>query len=632
MTSSALKIAIGQIEVEPGRPDLNFITIEKSVAEAVAKSADIIVFPEFCLSGYLIGDLWEERSFVQDCLTYGDMVRRLSREICIVFGNVAVDEIALGTDGRRMKYNGLYVAYQRKFVRSEKLDLKFQPKTLLPNYREFEENRHFSDLQVLAHTRGTTVADLLEPFVVPFEEAPVRLGCMLCEDGWGDDYSLNLVDILAQKGVDILLNLSSSPFTLGKSDKRDRVFAAHAKRSEVPLLYVNNTGIQNNAKTIYSFDGQSTLYDSEGGTVVKLPAYLSTVFTCSLNMTESYLKIDQKDDEIRSAEIAQSLLYSAEKYMKQCGLKRVVIGVSGGIDSAVAAALYGLIVDSHDLLLVNMPSQYNSQTTKNLARELAENIGCFYTDISIESSVALTEKQINTLTLHAPDGASEVLSLSDFHLENVQARDRSSRILAALSSAFGGVFTCNANKAETTVGYSTLYGDHGGFLALIADLWKEQVYDLGRYLNNEKWGRAIIPEGTFTIVPSAELSDTQDVDADKGDPMVYWYHDRLFHSWMQRWNRVTPEEVLQWYHKGTLNDELNLPYDIKSIFPEVAGFVDDLERWWNLYKGMGVAKRVQAPPVVAVSRRAFGFDYRESLMKPYYTMTYKKLKSRLGLV
>jgi NAD+ synthase (glutamine-hydrolysing) len=181
-----------------------------------------------------------------------------------------------------------------------------------------------------------------------------------------------------------------------------------------------------------------------------------------------------------------------------------------------------------------------------------------------------------------------------------------------------------------TVGSSTLYGDLGGYLAALGDLWKSEVYSLGRYFNDVVFGREVIPEGIFTVVPSAELSEHQDVDQGKGDPLVYPYHDRLFFSWVQRWNRATPEEVLEWYAEGRLEAELGLKdVDLKALFPDAASFIRDLERWWNLYNGIAVAKRVQAPPVLAVSSRAFGFDHREALGKPFYSSRYLKLRERL---
>ena len=215
-------------------------------------------------------------------------------------------------------------------------------------------------------------------------------------------------------------------------------------------------------------------------------------------------------------------------------------------------------------------------------------------------------------------------------MENVQARDRSSRVLSAISGAFGGVFTCNANKSEATVGYTTLYGDLGGFLANIADLWKGEVYQLARHVNEQVFKRAVIPEGSFAVTPSAELSSAQNVDEGKGDPILYPYHDKVFASWVERWNRATPEDLLAWYANGTLEREIGYDGKIADLFPDAATFTADLERWWNLYSGLAVAKRVQAPPVLAVKRRAFGFDHREAIMKPWYGTRYRELKKKLA--
>jgi len=274
-----------------------------------------------------------------------------------------------------------------------------------------------------------------------------------------------------------------------------------------------------------------------------------------------------------------------------------------------------------------MPSRFNSNTTRNLARALAQNAGCFYADVPIESSVAVTLSQIDGLTVQSVDGQRrQTLALTGFMRENVQARDRSSRILAALASAFGGVFTCNANKSEITVGYTTLYGDLGGYLACIADLWKTQVYALADYLNAERFGRELIPRGSIEIVPSAELSDAQNVDEGKGDPLNYPYHDALFQSWVEWWNRTTPEEILNWYVEGELETRLGYTGSIAALFPTAADFIADMERWWSLYQGMGLAKRIQAPPILAVKRRAFGFDHREAQMGAHYTDAYLAMK------
>ena len=190
--------------------------------------------------------------------------------------------------------------------------------------------------------------------------------------------------------------------------------------------------------------------------------------------------------------------------------------------------MYAEAIGKKNLLLVNMPSKYNSETTIGLSKQLAKNIGCLYTTIPIGESVELTQRQISEAIVETCDSefftGISTLKLSQFDLENVQARDRSSRILSAVASAFGGVFTNNGNKSEITVGYCTLYGDNAGFLATIGDLWKTQVYELGKYLNRNG---EVIPEGIFNIIPSAELSAEQSLDAGKGDPIKYWYHDFL---------------------------------------------------------------------------------------------------------
>jgi NAD+ synthase (glutamine-hydrolysing) len=175
-----------------------------------------------------------------------------------------------------------------------------------------------------------------------------------------------------------------------------------------------------------------------------------------------------------------------------------------------------------------------------------------------------------------------------------------------------------------------LYGDQAGFLAAIADLWKHQVYAIARYINQSVYCREVIPEQTNTLVPSAELSFDQAVDEGKGDPLIYPYHDYLFRAFVERWHRASPEDILYWYAEGVLEEKIGCqPGLINRIFKTPQEFIVDLERWWKLYTGMAVAKRIQAPPVLAVSRRAFGFDHREAQNTPYYTANYQILKKQL---
>ncbi|MDO9542336.1 MAG: NAD(+) synthase, partial [Kiritimatiellia bacterium] len=207
--------------------------------------------------------------------------------------------------------------------------------------------------------------------------------------------------------------------------------------------------------------------------------------------------------------------------------------------------------------------------------------------------------------------------------------DRSARILAAAAAAFGGAFTCNANKAEATVGYTTMYGDLAGFLAPLGDLWKGEVYKLAEFMNENIFKREVIPPGCFTLTPSAELSRRQDVDKNKGDPLYYPYHDRLFAAWIERWEKITPEEILEWRLAGKLEKEICYEGNISKLFRSKRAFIADLERWWKQYCGLGVAKRIQAPPILAIKKRAFGFDHREAQMPVWYSTRFRELKRQL---
>ena len=632
-----IKIAIGQMEVIPARPDLNFKKIEEQVAKAKEQDAELLVLPELCLSGYLIGDMWEEESFIDDCDYYGEQVRRLADGITIAYGNVTHIG-GYGHDGRARKVNAVFVAQNRKWLTMcDRTGIQYQPKALLPNYREFEEPRHFMSFNEYSETIFNRSA---EELYQPIEIGGYKIGFTICEDGWDRDYEIKPMKILGDKGADILINLSCSPYTRGKNKSRDRVFGDHARANNVPVVYCNAVGLQNNGKTIYTFDGSSVVYNVYGQKLIDLGPFNEDLKTISLPSWECYDRSYLYDVDVVSEwldtgipEVYEALRYGVKEYCKQSGLKRVVIGISGGIDSAVAAALYVDALGSENVMLVNMPSRYNSDTTKSIAESIATSLECLYTVIPIEQSIQHTKEQIDELmVIRKGHNSGHLLKLSDFNMENVQARDRSSRILAAVASAWGAVFTNNGNKTEATVGYATLYGDVAGFMAVLGDLWKEDVYRIGEYINTI-FGRVVIPKETFTIAASAELSADQGIGEGEGDPLVYWYHDALFRAWVERWNRCNITDIAKWYRDGVLLSELGLDIKYKEefdkLFPTPQVFFEDLERWWKLFKGMGLAKRVQAPPILAISRRAYGFDYREALNTGYIGREYYQIKENI---
>ena len=421
----------------------------------------------------------------------------------------------------------------------------------------------------------------------------------------------------------IILATDASPFPICFGA---RTLAETAREKGKAIFYINTLGLQDKGKTVYAFPGRAQVFNENGERVLISPAYTEGVNV--IDTAQLPPAVTQHTEE-SIAPIHRMLRYAVQKFLARIHMERVVIGISGGIDSAVAAALYVDAIGAENVLLVNMPSRFNSATTKGLAAQLADNLGCRHMIVPIEESVTHTVDQLTTVPIMGKCAAEgEHLTISSFVRENMQARDRSGRVLSAVAAAWGAGFTCNANKAESTVGYATLYGDQAGFLSALADLWKYQVYDLARYLNDSVYGREVVPQGIIDIVPSAELSDAQNVDEGKGDPIRYPYHDYLFRAFAE--NNETPEEILEYYAKNALEAHIGCKKGlVAEYFPTAADFIADLERWWGLYTGMAVAKRIQSPPLLSVSGRAYGSDHPESQIGAYETIRYRALKEKL---
>ena len=692
-----IRIAFGQIRVHPGDPATNFQSMMQAIDYAKAVSTDILIFPELCLSGYMVGDMWGQVPFINDCLYYGEELVKATENtnLTIIFGNVGVDEGFRNLDGSLRKYNALYVASKGQLVSNPTQLYPFTIKTLLPCYRYFNEPRHFTSANVVAKERNVSLSDINQPLTLSTRQGAFTIAPVICEDSWDTHYpdcptSLMLESAKAKgQHIDLIVNCSSSPYTIHKQEHRRALFSAQAKRYNTPIAYTNHVGIQNNGKNICIYDGCSTLYDVNGSVVEEVPAFENTVRPTLLkdtlwqpisssNSTTNHIE-HPKDDilsthlEINKANttydayhtdgthsanepyattpayiptLFKALQYGIRQFLAQTGIKNIVIGASGGIDSALNAALYSTVLPPENLYLVNMPSRYNSDMTKDLAYQLAQNIGCHYGVFPIEEGVNTTIKQLEntsftkyntyvTPELHDESNTTSFLQLSTLAKENIQARDRSSRILAGIASAVNGAFTCNGNKTEFTVGYATMYGDLAGFLAVTGDVWKTDVYALARYMNEHIFKREVIPQGSIDVVPSAELSDAQDVKQGLGDPLQYEYHDCLFRALVEGTphtlphQRLTPEDILYAYENNTLEHLLGLPNPISHYFTSTEQFINDLERWWKSFNGLAVAKRIQSPPLFLVSERAFGADLSESQLKPYISRGYEACKSRL---
>lgn len=425
-----MKLRLIQLDVVPGQPADNGQRMLAQIEQAQRDRIELLLFPEMSVPGYLLGDEWERSAFLRECEYWGEKIRAASQNITVVFGNIAIDWHKKNEDGRERKYNALFAAENGAWLSHPVTGQPFFIKMLMPNYREFDDNRHFHDPRKLAFERNLNLQDLIQP--VPSHLG--KLGCVLCEDGWDEDYNISPLAQQAEKGATLLINISSSPYTFNKNHKRNRVFSAQAKKYGLPLIYVNASGLQDNAKTLFTFDGSSCIYDAQGHVVQQAGAFAEEALDLQLPIIQKPIvqkPIAQKPiaqkPMVRKAIVQKAIVqktivqkpiahqsaatlggwtedstaqqfsavqYGTRRFMERIGLSKVVIGVSGGIDSAVAAALYRTIVPAENLLLVSMPGPFTSMTTRRLSRTLAENLDCPFTEIPIQPAVDTTIAQL----------------------------------------------------------------------------------------------------------------------------------------------------------------------------------------------------------------------------------------------
>jgi NAD+ synthetase len=531
-----MKIYIGQLNPTVGALAANAELIRRAYAEGVAAGADVVLVPELAVTGYPPRDLLDREIFVSAALETRDALAAMTGETTLIFGCITRSASWCG----KPLHNAAIVSRGGKVILE-------QHKSLLPTYDVFDELRYFEA------GRSVGVVDI----------AGVKAGIAICEDFWFDDevlgtkiYCRNPVDELARQGAQVILNISASPFNSGKRRSRYELFSRIATRYDVPLVYVNQVG--GNDELL--FDGSSIVIDAKGKTIFCAPAFEEHSSLVQLHGLPCESVLSLEEDE----EIGAALILGLRDYIRKCGFKDVVIGLSGGIDSAVTAAIAVEALGAGRVTGIAMPSQFSSQGSIDDARSLAENLGIAFHVVPIAPIYASYESALN-----------ELFGNTTFDLtnENVQARIRGN-ILMAWSNRTGAMVVSTGNKSEMAVGYCTLYGDMAGGLALLGDVYKTMVYRVARWLNRE---RPMIPESSITKAPSAELRPNQ-TDQDSLPP--YDVLDGILKLYIEEWLEV---------------DAIVAAGFDRDLVLRVLKLVDTNE-----------FKRRQAAPTLRVSTKAFG--------------------------
>ena len=483
-----MKIGLGQINPTVGDFAGNAAKIIDFSRRAQAAGADLIMFPELSVCGYPPRDLVERESFVRHNRETAERIAAETRGIAVICGLVTPAQTATGKSvmNSAVLLKDGAIAFQ-------------QSKMLLPTYDVFDEMRNF------APAKNQSLFSLQEK----------QIALTICEDAWNDKtfcdrqlYAVDPVEGLVGAGGEFLLNISSSPFWTGKRELRRDMLAAVARRHKIPVAIVNQVG--GNDSLI--FDGSSMVLDAKGKVVAQ-----ATSFAEDLIFFDSSQLAGDMHDQIEGDEASayEALVLGTRDYVRKCGFRQVIVGLSGGIDSALTAVIAAAAVGTENVVGVGMPSQYSSQGSVDDARELAQNLGIRFELLCITEVFENFKK-----TLREEFACHE----EDVTEENIQSRVRGT-LLMALSNKFGALVLSTGNKSELGVGYCTLYGDMAGGLAVISDVPKTMVYRLSRYVNSR---RSVIPQSTLEKPPSAELRpDQKDTDSlppyDVLDPILEDY-------------------------------------------------------------------------------------------------------------
>lgn len=548
-----MKITIAQLNSVVGDIEGNLRQVEKTLERSRGDRPDLVVFPELFLPGYPPRDLVERTWFVQENEDALERLARLSRaypETGILIGALSRTERAAG--GRGVHNSAILIHDGQILLR--------QHKSLLPTYDVFDEARYFDPAPAIS--------------LAPFKGE--MLGITVCEDAWNDPelwprrriYTYDPVEDLAAQGATLFINLSASPFHMGKEEVRYRLISSHARRHKIPFLYVNLIG--GNDELI--FDGRSLAVDRHGQALYASPPFAEALHTID---TREQGHPDVYVPQEKVASVYKALVLGTGDYLRKCGFSRAVIGLSGGIDSALTCCIACEALGPENVLGITMPSPFSSAGSILDSRALTQNLGIRLEEIPISE---IYHSYLHTLASHFAGQEGDVTE------ENIQARIRGN-ILMAFSNKYGYLVLSTGNKSELAVGYCTLYGDMSGGLSVISDVPKTLVYDLARYVNRSS---EVIPQSTLDKPPSAELRPDQ-VDQDTLPP--YPTLDQILYYYIEE--GASAEEIIS-----------------RGLEPETV-------RWVIRTVNRNEYKRRQAAPGLKVTTKAFGLGRRMPIAARY---------------
>ena len=542
-----MKIAIAQLNLHIGDFEYNFSKIKEAVKDAKINGADLILFSELTTCGYPPRDFLEFKDFINRSNKVVEKTCELADGIAIVLGAPTINPKVEGKD-----------LYNSAIFMTDKEILNITHKTLLPTYDVFDEYRYFEPNK--------------EFNIIEWNGK--KIAVTICEDIWNLNnenplYTINPMDELAKQNPDFILNLSASPFHSKQATIRKNIVKENSKTFGIPLFYANHCG----AQTELIFDGGSLVSNSKGEIVAELPYFTECLEIIEFEEIDSLVPLEQKVSEIEL--IHDALIIGIKDYFRKLGFKRAILGLSGGIDSALVLALAVKALGKNNVLSVLLPSQYSSDHSISDSIKLVNNLDSPHKIISIENGYYTLEE---TLKPHFDKKEPNVTE------ENIQARLRAI-ILMALSNKDGYILLNTSNKSEAAVGYGTLYGDMAGGISVIGDLYKTQVVDLCRFINKDE---EIIPENIITKPPSAELRPDQ---KDSDSLPDYDVLDKILYNYIEK--RKGPKEIIA------------MGYD-KDLVKRILQMVNRNE--W---------KRYQTSPMLRVSTKAFGTGRRLPIVAKY---------------